>query len=632
MSGRPEMSSTLQNPNVEPAGSATAVIALIGPNATHRRVMAKALSAAEGHAVREFIDYPANLADVSHLLEEHFDVVMIDVDSDQSYALQIIEAIAKRNSSVVMAYSMRNDPDLIRECMRVGARDFLPLPEDADAQAEPEPEPPPAPPIVAESMTAPAPTPTPAPEPELTVNPADFLRSEPVALEPPVAEEPPLDPKDFLLATPREVPEAKAAEPLSQPQEYSVPSRPQFIDPRKSTPPLAPQPAAPSAYQAAFQPLPKPVAKPAQQPIPLPPPTMGDVRRNEPPSIQPEELRKPNAAAKPARQEPPKPTPKDEIDAWDSLWIKPALAGATKTAEPAAAPTPDEPARKKPAAAIPSGPQLVQRAAAKAEVPQPSAPPAPAAPMFRAVDSESSEPGKKSWVRWAVLGGAALVIVGLVLMVFMPSHRASAPAPAPVQPDATTTQPAAAQAPTPTPAAEQPIAKPSAAIPLKADQPQPAPVSSAMMDAQLNAPTRIAGSLRKSSQQADEAPPSGFTPGAIDSGNALPGQVFNQQRGVKIVPALSAISAGVAEGMLVHRTSPVYPEIAKAAHVSGTVVLGANITKTGALTNLHVLSGPTMLREPALNAVKTWRYRPYLLDNQPVEVETTIRVVFSLQG
>ena len=627
MSGRPEMSTTLQDQKVEPAGSATATIALIGPNATHRRVMAKALSSTEGHAVREFIDYPANLDDISLLLEEHFDVVMIDVDSDQSYALQIIEAIAARNNSVVMAYSMRNDPDLIRECMRVGARDFLPLPEDADAQPAPEPEPPPPPPapvFTAEPPPAPVLAPKPEPEPEPAINPADFLRSEPAPPEPVVAEEPPLNPNDFLLATPRAVPEPATSQAAFPPQEYSVPSRPQYVDPRKSAPP-----APPSAYQAAFQPLPKPVAKPAQQPIPLPPPTMGGVQRTEP-SVQPEELRRQSKPAKPAQEEPHKPTPKDEIDAWDSMWIKPALAGTAKPAEPST-PAPEAPAKKKPAASIPSGPQLVQRSAAKVEAAQQSVPAAPAAPMFRAVDADSSEQGKSPWVRWAILGGAALVILGLIAMVFLPSRRASIPAPSPAQP-AAETQPSTAVTPEPSVPTPQPAAKPSAAIPLKSEQPEQAPVSSAMMDAQLNAPTRIAGSLRKPSAQADEAPPSSFAPGAIDVGSALPGQVFNQQRGVKVVPAAAAISAGVAEGMLLHRTSPVYPEIAKAAHVSGTVVLGANITKSGSLTNLHVLSGPQMLREAALDAVKTWRYRPYLLNNQPVEVETTIRVVFSLQS
>jgi protein TonB len=92
------------------------------------------------------------------------------------------------------------------------------------------------------------------------------------------------------------------------------------------------------------------------------------------------------------------------------------------------------------------------------------------------------------------------------------------------------------------------------------------------------------------------------------------------------------ISAGVMQGMLLQKTQPVYPPIAKAARVSGTVVLQATISKNGTIENLHVVSGPAMLQQAAMDAVKTWRYRPYLLNNEPVEVETTVNVIFTLGG
>jgi protein TonB len=60
------------------------------------------------------------------------------------------------------------------------------------------------------------------------------------------------------------------------------------------------------------------------------------------------------------------------------------------------------------------------------------------------------------------------------------------------------------------------------------------------------------------------------------------------------------------------------------------VTLQATISKTGTIENLRVASGPPMLQQAALDAVKSWRYRPYLLDGQPVEVETTVNVIFSL--
>ena len=91
-----------------------------------------------------------------------------------------------------------------------------------------------------------------------------------------------------------------------------------------------------------------------------------------------------------------------------------------------------------------------------------------------------------------------------------------------------------------------------------------------------------------------------------------------------------AISGGVTEGLLVFRTTPIYPAIARAARVSGTVVLAATISKTGTIENLRAQSGPEMLRQAAMDAVRNWRYRPYLLGNKPVEVETTINVVFSM--
>jgi len=95
-------------------------------------------------------------------------------------------------------------------------------------------------------------------------------------------------------------------------------------------------------------------------------------------------------------------------------------------------------------------------------------------------------------------------------------------------------------------------------------------------------------------------------------------------------PTRARISSGVMNGLLVRKTLPTYPALAKAMGVEGTVVLQATISKTGAIENLHVVSGPAMLQQAALDAVSTWLYRPYLLNGQPVEVETTVNVVFNL--
>jgi protein TonB len=113
-----------------------------------------------------------------------------------------------------------------------------------------------------------------------------------------------------------------------------------------------------------------------------------------------------------------------------------------------------------------------------------------------------------------------------------------------------------------------------------------------------------------------------------------PSDVF-RGRGVTPVvrPEIKApmrVPSTVEKGLLIHMTTPVYPPIAVAARTEGTVVLAATISKAGTIENLRVASGPAMLQQAALDAVKSWRYRPYLLDGQSVEVETTVNVIFTL--
>ena len=91
-----------------------------------------------------------------------------------------------------------------------------------------------------------------------------------------------------------------------------------------------------------------------------------------------------------------------------------------------------------------------------------------------------------------------------------------------------------------------------------------------------------------------------------------------------------SISAGVAVGLLVKKTPPEYPLYAKQQGIQGTVVLQARIGKDGKINDLHIVSGPDALRDAALDAVRRWQYRPYLLNGEPVEVNTTINVIFTL--
>jgi len=87
-----------------------------------------------------------------------------------------------------------------------------------------------------------------------------------------------------------------------------------------------------------------------------------------------------------------------------------------------------------------------------------------------------------------------------------------------------------------------------------------------------------------------------------------------------------------AEGGLVHRVQPVYPPLARQARIQGPVQLRAVISKAGTIEGLTLISGHAMLSGAALAAVRQWRYRPYLLNGEPIEVETEITVNFTLTG
>jgi TonB family protein len=103
--------------------------------------------------------------------------------------------------------------------------------------------------------------------------------------------------------------------------------------------------------------------------------------------------------------------------------------------------------------------------------------------------------------------------------------------------------------------------------------------------------------------------------------------VYEEAPKADVIP----LADDVAVGMLVKKAAPVYPMIAKAAHVQGVVVLAATIGKDGKIHNLEVLGTPSsLLTGSAVDAVKSWEYKPYLLNGEPVEVESVIDVTYKL--
>ena len=167
-------------------------------------------------------------------------------------------------------------------------------------------------------------------------------------------------------------------------------------------------------------------------------------------------------------------------------------------------------------------------------------------------------------------------------------------------------------------------------------------VQTDIVNGQLRTPTAIPKKVAMIKEE--EAPP---PMGAVGVVGGVPGGVPGGQMGGVIggivsstpvaVPKIAApqrvrVSAGVQQGNLVNQVKPTYPQIAKNARIQGAVVLQAEISKQGTIENLRVISGHPMLVPAALDAVKQWRYKPYYLNGEPVAVETTITVNFTLSG
>ena len=166
-------------------------------------------------------------------------------------------------------------------------------------------------------------------------------------------------------------------------------------------------------------------------------------------------------------------------------------------------------------------------------------------------------------------------------------------------------------------------------------------IESDLMEGRLRTPTRIPQKVQMIREE--EAPPQisggvvGGIPGGIPGGQlgGVIGGIISSASSLSVVPKLVVpkrvrISQGVTTGLLIHQVEPDYPKIAKAAHIQGQVVLSAIISKNGDIENITLISGHPMLVPAAIQAVRQWRYHPYLLNGEAVEVETTITVKFVL--
>src|SRR5208282_2696949 len=167
-------------------------------------------------------------------------------------------------------------------------------------------------------------------------------------------------------------------------------------------------------------------------------------------------------------------------------------------------------------------------------------------------------------------------------------------------------------------------------------------MQSEVINGQLRTPTKIPEKIQMIKEE--EAPPDlggggvpGGVPGGIPGGSAggvIGGIISSTPVAVPKIatPQRVRVSSGVSAGLCIKRVQPTYPQLAKQARIQGHVLLQAEISKDGTIQNLQLISGHPMLAPAAIEAVKQWRYKPYLLNGEPVAVETQVDVVFSLSG
>jgi periplasmic protein TonB len=183
------------------------------------------------------------------------------------------------------------------------------------------------------------------------------------------------------------------------------------------------------------------------------------------------------------------------------------------------------------------------------------------------------------------------------------------------------------------------ISPPSAPAPAMAEQRAAATATRPRLETiNLTAPSRIPTEIHQIVDPAPDSLVMGAGPGG-GSENGVPKALIDTVSPPSIPQVHPPkpkgpirISEGVAAGQLVVPIRPVYPAIGLATRTQGTVVVAATISTEGRIENLRVVSGPPLLVNAAVDAIRDARYRPYMLNGAPVEVETTISVVFRLDG
>jgi len=423
--------------------------------------------------------------------------------------------------------------------------------------------------------------------------------------------------------------------------------------------------AAPGAAQAASTPAPTPspaktapsaTARPsALPPRPMAPPTVKPAVSAAAQAKNPIDIKGEQRAVAPSASISPSASPTASPEKPALKLSGPSLSSGAASAPAPAREVPEAKVAEAPLPAVETTDAVIEKAAeADTSSPVLSSSSASAAPTF-SFGGGSAEPESSGDRKKIFIGVAAVLVVAIGAFVAWGHFQAqksqvassaslpAAAAPKPVSSAPAAATPAPAATPIPVPNA-QPAAQPSAALPAPntaaphsnaTDNTEPAPDdgnSAATSAHPAPAPLVVkSGAAPKTQTKAaalDAAAPSMIgiaTPGS----GGLPNLVEGSSAPKPVLQTLN-ISQGVSQGLVVKRVQPVYPRNALSMRVEGTVQLMATISKSGDIGAVKVLSGPPQLTSAAVDAVKQWKYKPYLLNGEPVDIQTQVTVVFKL--
>jgi protein TonB len=599
----------------------------------------------------DFTVEPCNepFAAVKKLMAQHFDAIVVDCDNEQNAALLFKSARNSGSNASSLAVAVVEGQAGVAKAFRIGANLVLTKPinveqskgtlrvargllrkADSAKPAGTTPEAKPITPTISEQPRAAAP----APAPMKPLVAAFTTPKPPTAPPAPVA---------------RETGFEREADPGPKPDSTEAALLESMTDPSHAAKPFATPPSKEYPWQ--------PVSKLAEP--------MASALR-----LAAETASKPSTSA----VEPETTTP-DWGTPIPAAGETRTLSSATVAAQSSASGTATAPAPAKHDLRISAQTIQFENTMTAAPVEEPKAEPAKISeipreaprvepPTFAALavkdheeEEESQEGGKKAYIIVALV---VLAAAFTAYMLYQKSHTSDTPSPS--QPQVQQTSPAPApttgnvnQSPTPTTTANQ--ATPSASQDIVLGIPKPSagtskkPVSDVTVikfpDSKIQTPSPEPAATEeapapqalivKSSApaaaprtvEADVAPPPAMTGPSDDKALASIAAV-SPTAIAKPVASTLKVSQGVSQGLLVKRVQPVYPQQAIQMRIEGSVLLDAVITKDGKISNVKVAKGDNVLAKAAVDAVKQWKYNPYFLNGEPVDIQTQINITFKL--